>query len=125
MDFISGEKIQQLCDVFCGNDFHLNRNPIIQSQVEKHCNLDMLDAEYDNPLLVFCYSQCLDTLQEKLHLFKNNFILVSHNEDTNITDKYISLANSPKIIQWFAQNLMIVHPKVHFLPIGMANSMWP
>jgi hypothetical protein len=124
MDFISGEKIQQVCDVYCGNDFHLNRNPIIQRQREKHCNLDTLHTEFNNPSLVFCYSQCLETLATKLHLFKNPFVLVSHNEDTNITDKFIPLADSPKIIQWFAQNLMIVHPKVHFLPIGMANSMW-
>jgi hypothetical protein len=125
MKYISGEKIQQLCDIYCGNSFHLNRNPVIQQQTHKHLDLDQLHTEFDNPTLVFCYSQCLDTLMSKLHLFKNQFVLVSHNEDTNITEHYKPLADSPKISKWFAQNLMITHPKVHFLPIGIANSMWP
>ena len=125
MNFVSGEKIQQLCDIYCGNSFHLNRNPIIKQQTEKHLDLETLQTEFDNPKLVFCYSQCLDLLREKIHFFKNNFVLVSHNEDTNVTEQYRSLADTPKITKWFAQNLMINHSKVHFLPIGIANSMWP
>jgi hypothetical protein len=124
-DICSGEKFQQLCDVYCGVPWHLDRNPIIRAQKEKHLNLEELHLPYDNPKLVFCYSCSLELLMNKIHLFKNKFVLVSHNEDENVTEKYLPLANNPMIIKWFAQNLMIDHDKVEPLPIGIANSMWP
>ena len=121
---ISGEKIQQLCDVYCGSEYDLNRNPIISSQKDKHLNIDSFNSKWNNPTLIFCYSCALSTFLSKINLFKNKFILVSHNEDTNVTDEYRILADSPIIIQWYAQNLMMTHPKLHLLPIGIANSMW-
>jgi FkbM family methyltransferase len=124
-DICSGEKFQQLCDVYCGVPWHLQRNPVISAQVEKHINLETLTEEYDNPKLVFCYSCSLELLMDKIQLFKNKFILVSHNEDENITEKYHKLVDNPKIVRWFAQNLMMNHEKVEMLPIGLANAMWP
>jgi hypothetical protein len=124
-DICSGEKFQQLCEVYCGVPWHLHRNPVISAQTEKHLNLEILTTEYDNPKLIFCYSCSLELLMNKIHLFKNNFILVSHNEDENVTEKYRPLADNPKIVRWFAQNLMINHDKVEMIPIGIANKMWP
>jgi len=121
---ISGERLEQLCDVYCGSEYDLNRNPIIASQKDKHMIIDRVHTEWDNPRLIFCYSCALSTLMNKLQLIKNKFILVSHNEDDNITEKYLSIANSPLVIKWFAQNIMINHSKVHLLPIGIANTMW-
>jgi hypothetical protein len=123
-DIITGEKIQELCDIYCGTENDLQRNPRILAQTSKHVNLELLDQEIDNPRLVFCYSCSLNLLEMKLHLFKNPFILVSHNEDNNITESYTDLANSDKIIRWFAQNLMMNHPKLSWIPIGIPNSMW-
>lgn len=60
-----------------------------------------------------------------LPLLQNEFTLVSHNEDTNITEAYLPLLESPKLLFWHAQNVMIQHPKLGGLPIGIANSMWP
>jgi hypothetical protein len=122
---ISGERLEQLCDVYCGSEYDLNRNPIIASQKDKHLLIETINTVWDNPNLIFCYSCALSTLMNKLHLFKNKFILVSHNEDDNITEKYLSIANSPLVIKWFAQNIMMKHSKVHLLPIGIANTMWP
>lgn len=124
-DFCSGEKFQQLCDVYCGVDIDLFRNPKIASETRKHVNLDRLVEPYDNPCLVFCYSRSLGLFASKLHLFRNAFVLVSHNEDQNVTDEFLTIANHPIVVKWFAQNLMIFHPKVTFLPIGVANEMWP
>jgi hypothetical protein len=124
-DIISGEKFQQLCDVYCGVPWHLERNPIIRAQTHKHLNLENLVAPYNNPRLVFCYSCSLELLMEKIHLFQNKFVLVSHNEDENVTEKYLPLANHPLVVKWFAQNLMVDHDKVEMLPIGLANAMWP
>jgi FkbM family methyltransferase len=124
-DICSGEKFQQLCDIYCGTQEDLQRNPVIRLETHKHLNLVKLTEPYNNPSLVFCYSCSLELFMSKINLFQNNFVLVSHNEDENITEKYRSLADNPKIIRWFAQNLMINHDKVEILPIGLANAMWP
>lgn len=124
-DFISGEKFQELCDVYCGFDEDFKYNPRIESQTNKFIHLESLTSEWNNPQLLFCYSHRLHVFQEKVHLLKNPFVLVSHNEDTNITDTFIPLLEHPLLIKWFAQNQMILHPKLHWLPIAIANTMWP
>ncbi len=123
-DIVTGEKIQELCDVYCGIPSDLMRNPRIVSQMNKHLNLEQLNTEYNNPKLVFCYSNSLKLFMTKMVYFKNPFVLVSHNEDTNITKDYLPILESEKVIQWFAQNPMITHKKLHFLPIGIPNVQW-
>ncbi len=61
----------------------------------------------------------------KLHYFKNEFILVSHNEDNNITTEYTPIVENPLVKHWYAQNVMMHHPKLTSIPIGVANEMWP
>lgn len=124
-DILSGEQFQQLCEVYCGTEYDLNRNPKISAQGDKHFYIERLTSEWDNPSLIFCYSCALNIFIEKLEFFKNPFTLVSHNEDNNITEKYYKLLESPLLVHWYAQNLMISHPKVEFIPIGIANAMWP
>jgi hypothetical protein len=123
-DILSGERFQQLCDVYCGEPYHLFRNPKIAAEPHKHMNLDHLTAPWKNPKLVFCYSNSLPVFMEKLKYFQNPFVLVSHNEDLNVSDTFIPIADHPLVVAWFAQNLMIRHPKVKSLPIGIANEMW-
>ena len=41
-----------------------------------------------------------------------------------MTEQFLPIANHPLVVKWFAQNLMIDHPKVQMLPIGVANEMW-
>ncbi len=48
------------------------------------------------------------------------YILISHNDDTNITEEYINYIDD-KIIHWFAQNLCFEHKKVTPIPIGLQN----
>lgn len=60
----------------------------------------------------------------KLHLLQNSFVLVSHNEDDNVTEEYLPIAEHAKVVKWFAQNVMLEHPKIEFIPIGIANRMW-
>jgi hypothetical protein len=124
-EIISGEKIQQIADVYLGlpHDFHYN--PIIKNQLEKCLDISSITENYNNPKICFCYGGSLNILQEKIQYFQNPFILISHNSDENIDERFMSILNSDKVIKWFAQNLMTVHPKLHFLPIGIANSMWP
>jgi hypothetical protein len=124
-EIISGERFQELCHVYCGDDYTLNRNPKFTC---KHLNLELekLSNEWDNPNIIFCNSSCINLFIEKLIYLKNPFVLVSHNEDTNITlDLITPIVNSHLLIRWFAQNLIANHPKIEFIPIGIANEMWP
>jgi len=127
MNIISGERIQQICNVYCGTEkgeYDLQRNPLIRNQPEKHLHIDMLESVWDNPSLIFCYSNVLHIFMKKLIYLKNPFTLVSHNEDTNITDEFKDILDCPLLIHWFAQNTMIIHNKLTMIPIGIANSMW-
>lgn len=125
-NIITGEKIQQLCDIYIGidNDFYFN--PVIQNQVNKHFNINLINELYDNPYKIFCYSHNINLLSEKIHLFKNNFVLVTHNSDGEVreTAEVFKILNCNNLIKWYGQNICFKHPKLHFLPIGLANSQW-
>ena len=126
LQVITGEKIQQLADIYIGTDDDFNYNPVIFNQSHKHCNIHRLTTAYDNPRIIFCYSHNINLFSEKIQFFNNKFVLLSHNSDENIidTEQIQQILNCTNLLKWYAQNLHIVHPKLHYLPIGFANSMW-
>ena len=127
MNIITGEKIQQLCDIYIGSEEDLYFNPIIKNIKNKHLYIDKINDNFNNPTILFCYSHNINYLSKIIHFFENNFILVTHNSDKEIfeSSEILHILNCNKLIKWFAQNLLYNHPKLHFLPIGIANSMWP
>lgn len=126
MNIITGEKIQQQCDVYIGYAEDFNCNPMIRVQKEKHLDIHTLQTSYENPPKVFCYSNRIADLSNKIHLFKNKFILVSHNSDGEIHNcsQTLRIVNDEKVEKWYAQNICFEHEKLFFLPIGIANSQW-
>jgi hypothetical protein len=123
-NYISGEKIQELCDVYLGENDKFTVNPYIQHDKHKWKSLSSITKAYSNPKLVFCYPDYFDDFINKVNLFVNPFILISHNSDYTITDKHINLLNNPKLIHWFGQNATISHSKLTPIPIGIANQMF-
>ena len=123
---ISGEKIQQLCDIYLGFPDDFIYNPIIQLQSKKCVDLNNINNLYDNPRLIFCYSHNLHILSNKIDYFKNNFILVSHNSDhiVDYNDEIKKILDCSKLIKFYCQNLCFFNEKMNLLPIGIANSMW-
>jgi hypothetical protein len=121
----SGEKFQELCDVYIGEQSDFEYNPKILAQKDKQLYIHNIPDNYNNPKLVFCYTHLIEKLYEQLAKFKNPFVLISHNSDYIITDSHKYIGDSPKIIHWFTQNLGTTHPKISFIPIGIANSCWP
>ena len=126
MNIITGEKIQQLCDVYFGLKEDFDFNPVIKKQIIKQFNINNLNSEISNPYFIFCYTHRVKELSKKIHLFKNNFALVTHNSDGEIRyeAEILNILNCPKLDKWYSQNICIDHPKLYFLPIGIANSQW-
>jgi len=52
--------------------------------------------------------------------------LITHNSDADIQNEIeiLEILNYPKLDKWYAQNICFENPKLHFLPIGIANSQW-
>lgn len=74
--------------------------------------------------IVFVQSSKLKDFFTKIHpQISASYILISHNSDENITEKYLDFIDD-KIIHWFAQNCLISHPKVTPLPIGIENKWY-
>ena len=126
-EYINGERVQQIADMYLGTPGNFIFNPIIFEQIEKHQILDDINATFDNPPTLFLYTDLLEPFSKKLHHFANPFTLITHNSDFNLieSDPVIQkILNSLKLVCWWGQNLCFIHPKMRFLPIGLANTMW-
>jgi len=53
-----------------------------------------------------------------------DLIIVTHNSDMSIDARFLPYLNHPKVKKWFGQNVQIRHPKLHAIPIGMANPQY-
>jgi len=120
---ITGELIQSLCDVYCGTDEDFLYNPNIDRS--KTRSFTSISSAWDNPPVIFCYAHHVSLFCTILPHIMNEFTLVTHNSDENITEKYHDVLEHPKLIFWHAQNVLYRHPKLGGIPIGMANRMWP
>lgn len=125
MNIISGEQIQELCDVYLGHPEDFRFNPRISRQSSRCLEIRSIVKKWTNPGFIFVYAHRLSEFSGIIDRLENKFILVTHNSDENITEKYAQILECPKLIMWHAQNIMIHHEKLQLLPIGIANSMWP
>jgi hypothetical protein len=59
------------------------------------------------------------------HRIKNPYILITHNSDYGVPQIWAPYLNDPKLIAWFGMNVEnYSHPKLHPIPIGIANYEW-
>lgn len=127
--FITGEKIQFSCELFIGNQSDFNFNPnVLRLHSKKYKALNSIQSEFDNPKIIFCYSNLLKNkkvLIDKLTLLKNPFYLVFHNSDQNFNESDTLLFEKLPLLQKiYCQNMNVNHSNVFPLPIGIANSQW-
>ena len=75
---------------------------------------------------IFVKGDYLDTFFKDMHpKILKRYILVSHNVDSDIPGAFSSFLDDPKLIGWFGQNVIrCQHPKIHPIPIGLANPYW-
>ena len=62
---VTGEKIQQLCDVYFGFNEDFEFNPVIKNQHNKQFNINNLNSEINNPYFIFCYTHRVIELSKK------------------------------------------------------------
>jgi hypothetical protein len=75
---------------------------------------------------VFVKTDYLDEYFHSIHpKITVPYILITHNSDDPIPGPYSHMLDDKKIIAWFGQNVEnYSHPKLHPIPIGVANQCW-
>ena len=115
-NIITGERIQEIADVYIGTEQNFQYNPRISIQYNKQKKLsDFTDnMPYDNPRIVFCYGDSISQFNNIKHLLKNPFVFISHNSDLNMTDNSLvnEILNCPNLIRWHSQNVDYKHEKL-------------
>ena len=126
-NIITGERIQQLADIYLGYEEDFIYNPLIHKDYSKHLDIKTINKNFNNPSIIFCYTRRIKDFSFIIDYFKNDFILISHNCDENIvlSDFVNKILDYPNLKKWYTQNLMISHSKISSIPIGVANSQWP
>ncbi len=67
-----------------------------------------------------------DFFKEVHPQIEHPYILITHNSDYAVPGLFAAMLDDPKIIAWFGQNYDgTPHPKMHPIPIGIANFCWP
>ena len=103
--FITGNGIARRCR------YVLNYGPPLRNEAGREgwyfCKTDALDwfFEHDAP--------------------RSDFVLFSHNSDYPVGQAHGRYLRRRGLRAWFAANVDLLHPKLHPLPLGIANPRWP
>jgi len=92
---------------------------------------DEVDKSLD-PLIVpsrstiFVKTDYLQDFFDTVHPHLPYYILIAHNSDAPTPGRFRAYLDDPKLIAWFGQNYDgYEHPKMHPIPMGIANFCWP
>ena len=119
MKFLCGTYFKRLCKIQI-TDYRDARTPEFSVKEDEN-----LDNNY-----IFCKPEYLATLSTHASIgaikLPDKFKLVTHNSDINFGANEINFILNlfPNIEHWYTQNLVIDHPKVSPIPIGIANPKW-
>lgn len=72
----------------------------------------------------FCKADYLEYFFAR-HAPREPYVLFTHNSDRSIDGRFRRHLDTSQLVAWFAQNPVLEHPKLHALPIGIANPVWP
>lgn len=134
-DIVTGERLQGLAEIsIIPRDmyaFHQHVDDFAReavliddySAVDQQSAINFLSSKRS----FFVYTHALADFSRHIwpRLQGRGYVLITHNSDHEIDEKFLPLLADDKLARWFAQNATISHPKLVPLPIGIANSMWP
>jgi hypothetical protein len=136
MNFITGEKFQELAEVSIAlnveSNFASNLVKTQLSNIKTKCYVfdpsnipQNIPNEIKNAKSIFVYTHILPFFFENIFpKIESTFTLITHNSDHGIETDMLSYLDNSKIRKWFCQNKYITHPKLFSLPIAIANSQW-
>lgn len=134
-EVITGERLQALADVILLPRMLAFGHPNLDAGPElirfaSHRDLDERDlARISASRSIFVYADAIGLFQEHVwpRLTGKGYVLITHNSDHAVGSEQLSWieSNGGRLAHWFAQNLVVDHPKLSPLPIGLANRRWP
>jgi hypothetical protein len=105
-----------------------NSNPLSSSD---HLDPNLLNGHLAGDSIYICTDALLNFSHNFIEKIHCPFTLLSGDSDTPITNDFIQnreiskILNNTNLINWFAQNMVADHPKLHSIPIGMDyHTMW-
>jgi hypothetical protein len=136
-EIISGERVQRLAELTIISrrtyEFHRGVTGYASEMLMFEHGMDELDGRAIDRLCnarsLFLYTHDVDEFIDVVwpRLATRPSILVTHNSDGEISLRHAEWLDHEGIgvSYWLAQNATVSHPRVHPVPIGVANSMWP
>lgn len=134
-EVVTGERLQALAEVTLlprmlaprHRDVDLGSEVI---QFASHRELDRRTlARISSSRSIFVYPEAIGLFQQHVwpRLTGNGYVLITHNSDHEVGSERLPWieTNGQRLAHWFAQNLVVDHPKLSPLPIGLANRAWP
>jgi hypothetical protein len=134
-EIVTGERLQALADVSVVprhvRDFHQHLERYTSDPVLLESYDDIAERDIERlsaAQRLFVYTHELRPFIEHIwpRLEGDGYVLITHNSDYEADDSYLPWleGTGAKLTRWFAQNVMVRHPKLEPLPIAVANSMW-
>ena len=136
MNFISGETFQEIADVTIALNVESNYDSELVKTQLKTTNtklfvfsendiIDKLPEDIKNAKIIFVYTHILEYFFSKIFpKIETPIVLISHNSDHGIDERFLTFLSSNKLKKWYCQNRCISHPKLFSLPIGLGNKQW-
>lgn len=107
--YLSGDTFRVFCD-------HIIDETRLELNLEKVKDGDVIFVNAD--YLDFFFEKVMPELRTK-------FILVTHNSIISVPGKWEPFLHDDKLVAWFGKNSVTKHPKMHGIPLGIANPHWP
>ena len=117
-DYVSSRGILKSCNYYSATPRSGIRQLINYPELNKIKNIK-------NPSIYICSNAIPHFIKVLLPLINFSFILVSGDSDETVPhevlniDNFNLLLNDNRVIHWFCQNIIIKHPKITIMPIGL------
>jgi len=129
-EILTGERFQAIADVAVTTRekraFHLSAPTMRYVEFGAEIGPDQKTmATLADAKVIFVYGDLVsDFFNAVLARLSQPVVLITHNSDQNIDQRFLPHLEGGRLIHWFAQNAAIRHPRLTPLPIGQANAQW-
>jgi hypothetical protein len=134
-EIVTGERVQALSEVILLPRMIARRRRGPSGRVreviefETHRDLDEGEiSRLSGRRSIFVYSDALALFQAHIwpRLTGSDYVLITHNSCAEVGPEQLAWIGQAgeKLGHWFAQNVLVEHPKLSPLPVGLANAKW-